>query len=710
MNSPHSLERFPAPLKASLSFLSNRPERLFFLVSALVFSFFSYGPWEIPGDGRGAAGLFFLCLGLGLLTIRNVPSPGGARPSDPALPQSLFLSFLLVGALLRFFDLTHLSQWPLTDEAKSGYFALELAEHGGPRMLYDFSQLPPFYIWLQALCFRWLGVSLFSLWALPAFLSTLSLPLAYGAARAWGSRAFAQVFTLLMALGFWPLYTGRFSHPGNLLLLWELGLLWALGAWLQKTRPTAWAWRIGLLTGAGFYTFTSWPTVAAGALGLVLWKRRSSTPLFLLGMGLAAAPWVLALATQDYGGYLGQVRVLDPLHPTWAALGQGASDLAALFWRSVIPTNLFAYRPFWGGYLNPVLSALFFTGAVLWIGQKEKKAGLAAAVAFLLFYGPGFLTGGVEMFRVLPLLPLVLGGVAWGWTGISSGLRAPARVWVLSGFLLFSLGLDCHHLFRVYRDLWTAPLDNWFASKSIERLRAFGILDRVQKEMGPGWVLGELTPDLYDQSLTLAVQGFNVEGNGRLDRSKARWAALLTNVHYQPTLSKLFPEGRWVWLSPDVGRPDGGMALVVLPVPGSHPEILNRWIAADRACHAMVPLVFERRDYRSRGPVLDRLAALYPLFQGDRFLESCYWEKVAENHYGDRDWEGQVEALRTAVQKGIPAAHLYNSLGALYLRKDHLKEAKSDLEKAVHCPLDLTSAQAGLKALKEREKGRSLKD
>jgi hypothetical protein len=49
-------------------------------------------------------------------------------------------------------------------------------------------------------------------------------------------------------------------------------------------------------------------------------------------------------------------------------------------------------------------------------------------------------------------------------------------------------------------------------------------------------------------------------------------------------------------------------------------------------------------------------------------------------------------------------------LGALFLRKDHLKEAEIYFGKAVHCPLDLTSARTGLKALKERGKGRSLRD
>ncbi len=695
-------------MRASLSFLSDRPERLFFLAWVLIFPFLSYRT-GFPRNGWEAYGLFGGVLLLGILGVRRA---SGVREDDGGfLSVPLFFLLLLFAIFLRFYDLTTLSQWPLTDEAKSGYYALELADHGGLRLLYDFSQLPPFFIWLQGLCFHLLGSSLHTLWLLPVLLSILSLPLSYAAARAWGSSSFAQVFTLLIGFGFWPLYVGRFSHPGGLLLLFELGVLWALGKGMGPGASRPWAWRTGLLTGAGFYTFTSWPTVAVGVCGLVLWKRRTLFPLFLLGLGLAMAPMALAWWSQGYGGYLGQVRVLDPLHPTWAAIGQGASDLAAIFWKSIIPANLFAYRPFWGGYLNPILAALFFTGAALWMKQKGWKNSLAAVVLFGLFYGPGFLTGGVEMYRILPLLPLVMAGAAWGLLRILEGSRAGTRNWTFLGLLVLSFCLDSHHLFRVYRDLWTQPRGNWFASKSIERFRAFRILDQLQKERGPGWVLGELTPDLYDQSLTLAADGFNVELNDRLDRSKARWAAVLTNVHYQTYLTKKFPESRWIWLSSDVGRPDGGMVLVVIPLPCSNPGLLNRWIGADRACHAMVPLVFDNRDYRPRGPVLTRLQALYPIFKGDPFLESCYWEKVAENHYGDRDWEAQVKALQQALQRGIPSAHLYNSLGALYLRKNLMKEAELQFKNAIHCPLDKSSAQAGLMALQEKERtGRPLRD
>jgi uncharacterized protein HemY len=53
---------------------------------------------------------------------------------------------------------------------------------------------------------------------------------------------------------------------------------------------------------------------------------------------------------------------------------------------------------------------------------------------------------------------------------------------------------------------------------------------------------------------------------------------------------------------------------------------------------------------------------------------------------------------------------LYNDLGALYLRRNRFKEAEGNFRKALRCHPDFTSAQAGLEAAREAEKGLQLKD
>ena len=625
----------------------------------------------------------------------------------PAPSFGVIAVLFLVAGFLRFTQLTTLSLWPLTDEAKSAYYSLQLAAHGSFQMLYDFSQLPPFYIWFQGIFFKIFGISLFSLWCLPAFLSLLTVGAAYFGARAHLNKTFALVFCGLMAFSFWPLYVGRFSHQGSLLLLWEMLVLGAAGRLVSTAIPSAQkkiGLGLGFLVGLGFYTFTSWPTVA---LVLTLWvfffHRKALLPLFG-GMILAYLPLGWAWLYQDYGGYIHHVWAWDPARPWIAQLLQSFSDFSAFFWKSTIPSNLFAYKPFWGGYLNPLLGALFFLGVLVFFRTESKFKSLFAISAFLIFYSPGFLTGGVEMFRVLPLLPLLLAGVAWGLLALLEPLKPYFKWIVLVLVLILSLGLDAIHLFGFYHGVWTHPCDNWFASKSVERLRAYQILGAIQKQEGPGFVLSELVPDLYDQSLSIATYAFNVEQNKELNIDQAKWAALLINIHYQPYLVRIFPEGKWYRLAPDMDRPDGGLMLAVFPFPSTHSEILNRWMGADRACHDLTPLVFDNRDYKSRKPVLEKLYSLYPLFEGDRFLESCFWEKIAENEYGDRNYDGQINAFKQAIEKGYPTAHLYNDLGALFFRHSRFPEARKSFERALKCSFNYTSAAAGLKALDETEK------
>lgn len=610
-------------------------------------------------------------------------------------------------ACLRFIHLTSLSLWPLTDEAKSAYYAMELAVHGKWSVLYDFSQLPPLYIWLLGAFFKIFGISLFSLWFFPALLSLLTAVVSYPAAKAHFPKTFAFFFSILMAFSFWPLYVGRFSHQGSLLLLWELLVFWMAGQ-LAKAKPGRGGKRygllLGLLAGGGFYTFTSWPAVAFVLILWVLIFHRKATGSFLSGMILVYLPLGIVWLRQGYGGYIHHIWDIHPSQAWGAQILRGFWDFSAFFWKSPVPPNLFAYKPFWGGYLNPLLGACFFLGTILFIRQASWKKQVFVFISFFLLYLPGFLTGGVEMYRVLPILPLLLLGSSLGLMALLAPLKCSFKLAALTLLLLASFGMDFYHLFGVYHGTWTRSQDQWFGSKSMERIRAYQILEDLQGSAGPGLILSELVPDLYDQTLTIADYGFNAEQNPRLDFSRAHWAAFLANIHYQPYLAKNFPEAKWFWLASDMGQPDGGMILEIIPLPCSHPKSLDRLVKANEAMEALVPMVYDYRDYLSRQPILEKMYSCHPLFQGDRFLESCFWEKIAENQYGDRNYEGQIAALRKALERGCPAAHLYNDLGTLYLRRSRFEEAREAFQKALSCNPNHTSAAAGLKILGEVEK------
>src|SRR5581483_5784445 len=246
------------------------PKKLWilFLLFASSNALLAYAPFSIAWQWAiGFIGLMIPGV-MGWLSFGRKGRKGfDLAPAQESLGFSPWLVVLLTlsALLLRVTQLTSLSMWPLTDEAKSGYYSMELARHGLAHLLYDFSQLPPLYIWMQGGFFKVFGISLATLWAFPAALSVAALGAAYFAARAHYSKNFALLFTLLMAFSFWPLYVGRFSHPGSLLLLWELLAVGFAGKAARAASAENQKWLgffLGLWTGLGFYTFTSWPTVA----------------------------------------------------------------------------------------------------------------------------------------------------------------------------------------------------------------------------------------------------------------------------------------------------------------------------------------------------------------------------------------------------------------------------------------------------------------
>src|SRR6185369_1280242 len=173
---------------------------------------------------------------------------------------------------------------------------------------------------------------------------------------------------------------------------------------------------------------------------------------------------------------------------------------------------------------------------------------------------PGVLTGNVEMHRVTAVLPLVLLLCALGIQKLSAETPQRVRFWGLGFLLAFSLALDFHHFTGPYQDWKSLPEDKrgW---RSVERLRAYQILEETSRLEGPLLVLEGFSPSYGDQTLKSAVYSFDASQNPDLDPKSVRWTALLANSNYEPFLKTRFPEGRWTWLTPDLPTRNGGMML-----------------------------------------------------------------------------------------------------------------------------------------------------
>src|SRR5208282_6399314 len=70
-------------------------------------------------------------------------------------------------------------------------------------------------------------------------------------------------------------------------------------------------------------------------------------------------------------------------------------------------------------------------------------------------------------------------------------------------------------------------------------------LERLAQEKGPGWIFTDSIPETGDYSLADCTYPFNAAWNLRLNQAVS-WAAVFTQTHYLPFLSRAFPTSRWI--------------------------------------------------------------------------------------------------------------------------------------------------------------------
>lgn len=685
----------------------------YFLAFLAVLSLLSYMP--LPA----LAGWALALLGLGLplaAALRAFPPP--RRIEKPSCLQELALSpplwlWILAAAFLLFLRLDQLPdfpRWPNLDEGWIGTLALELSRHWTWKFFYTFGEAPPLTVWAVALGLK-LGLPpAWSLWLPPALVSLATVVAAYATARRFFSRSFSLVFGGLTAFSCWPLFIGRVCHQGIWLPLWVLLCGWAWGGFQKAPKPAAkarWAVALGVLLGLGSFTFTPWLWVAAvlfPTFAKGLWSApragRRFFGYFLAAFCLTLLPFLHAVLTEGFGGH---ILSLSP----WGGWYRW-SDLPAVFFH--YGAALFggplekdpAYTPLVGGFLNPLLGAFFFLGLVELFRFRKEPLLRWVAPAFFLFLVPGALSLNVETFRVAQVMPLLLFITALGGHSLLAAWPAARRLRLLVLVLALSGCLDFYLLAAPYRNPDAHPENFGRPVKSLERYRAYRILERIQEAQGPGWVLTDFdTGSFNDPTLSFMAYPFNVARNTGLESSPCRWMAVFVNVHYQPFLKKRFPEGRWFWVAEGLGLENGGDLLGVLPVTAANRKTLDRWAKAHSFFQQADLERFEQGNGRME-PVLHTLEGSYPFVKGDPFLESVFWDKRAAYEYADLDYGQNLLSYRMAVTRGYPTAELYCKLGELLLVKGRVAEAEQALERATRAPLDWTPAGGLLKGLQSR--------
>lgn len=711
-----------SPIGVAAAFLS------FTLTGALLSYTDPPAAWKVILGCLGVLGPLVLIVMEGKSSSLN-PFP---REDGPWRPSTLVAAgVVLAAAVLRFFICPSWMGFPLYDEAVNGFYALDLSRHWNWDLFQSATQLPPFFNWALALFEKAFGPSLEALRLVPAFFSFLAALLAWAAARLFFSRTLSFWFFLFLALGFWPVLAGGFAHQGGLMLLWE----WAgfcLWGWFDRApaRPSR-LWRaalLGLWVGSGFYTYFSWVLVAAFLALAFGWsaarkagKEKAQIGFVFTLAGMAAVlPLAVSAVRSGFGGYLWNLSVLNPSSPGPAAGGPATAlyNLSMIFWRGW--KGYFSYGPAWGGLLNPVMGGFFFVGLSEILRHRRHKAALWIGLALGLGLGPILFSRMLNSFHLVQLIPLFFLIAALGFQKLLSLLPWRRALWGAAGLVLLSLFLDGVNLQRTIGDMNR----NHPAQKPPLDVKAWETLRDFYKKRGPGLFFssfnaGQVRPPF----LKVACASFNALDNPRLPDSQCAWVAWMGNVNYQPFLKKLFPGGRYFWLSKEDPPADGGTLLWVAPLTGALAPFFRKWREADQALGP-----FEETNLLKRNPgdpraLLESLRPAYPSFQGDPLLESFYWEKAADiqtqalwlSSYGKAtgenlaelpsgplalqgltpaQWDGPIQDLQSALRWGCPAAHLYYRLGLLYSLAGKEGPARKAFQGALKAPLDFTQSRA----------------
>ncbi len=622
---------------------------------------------------------FLLAAGIILSDPARTPlnlQPERAPAEGAPIPPIAWILFAAVLLFTRFYRLTSLPFWPISDEGTFSELALGLLKKWNWTLLWGEVRFEPLLIWGLGGFFKLLSPSYLSIRLFPALISLATVLICAKAARLYLAPRAAFAFTWIFAFSFWQFSFMRLCAPEILVCLFQFAALGLLAKTLQAPADRRWPWLMGLtlVAGLGFYTYVNWGVVWL-FIALVLGSRlRRSLPSFsfFLALSLALAlPWAWA---RLHPGNLDYVHSAFSFSPFTLF-----SYLAGLFWRG-LPS--FPFGPNWGGMFDPLTGSLIFLGALFALKNLSRSALTLLGFGLALSLLPGVVTYDTELHRVTPSLPFWILLALWGVISLCPGLaKGLSRTsWPVPALLALALlGLNGFNFIFNYDDLSRVPSNRQW--RSVSDAEAYGILQDLSRHTGPVYVFSQFGLG-EDGVLQAACYSFDPLQDPALAQVQPQWTAVLVNGHYAPYLLRHFAGAQWRPLHNDqpVPPPPG---LFLIPTASIPRTTLADWKEADRVYRRSNLDLKNKLKVEPFDRYGARFAGLDGRFPSDPFLTSVYWEKRAFYCFLDRDFPSAIRDYGIAIQKGYPAAHLYYDLGFCWKLTGNRTEAEKNFQKAV---------------------------
>jgi len=623
-----------------------------------------------------------------------------------AYPHWAWFFLIIAGFFLRSLRLWAYPQWPLCDETTNIQFALELNRHWDWKFFYSDGQVSPLLIWATGILLKISQNSFFALEFSSFFVSCLTLLSGWWVADRFFPKNLAFLSTAFLALGYWPIYAQGFSIQDICLPVWEMWVFFLLFEAMKKGwEKSSWLWifTLGAWLGLGYWTYTSWPVVTVAALFISVVSATKSRwgyhlPLLLVA-GLFTTGLYFVVAAIQNGGYGTHLIGYSAFHgyiPIKEVLLSAVDYVNFIFggyW------SIGIYAPIQGGFLNPLMGAFFWIGTwevLRW--QTTPRFSQWVVPILMFFLLPGVLSQNLQGFRIIQAMPVILALSALGACRFLDSLSSRRRPALLALLLLSSLAWDSSRL----TETWIR-----FTSTTTQFRAVYAVLKKIAQEQGPGLCFTQFkVPNQGIENLAAAVFPFNAAENPRLDIHQSRWAAILLHPDEVVFLRKDFPGAQWL-IPPMLSSGDDRFDIGLIPIVGKEDSRLEKWMAADKWLQKAGWESLSVSNSQSYQEALQYWLNPPRFLKEDRFLQTCYWERLGEFYY----WHGyenhyslQVDALKRALTDGYPAPHLFYDLGCLLFRRKNYPESQKTLEAALRGDPNNPNMKYAIKVLEETKK------
>lgn len=327
---------------------------------------------------------------------------------------------VILAAALRFWKLDLLPPGLTATEARLGESVIGFISYGHLPAYTSSNGYSPLMVLLEALPFKLMGATTWSLRLVPALLGVLSVLALWFWARSWFGSRIAWIAAFLLAVSPWAITISRNASASSLVPLLVPLTLWLITLSYRKNTVTGWVF-LGAVLGLDLLAGPlGWIAAALAVLAGIYWlATRRRLPKWSYGRGAAFAVLLVLAGIAGYlAGRLPSGIMTLPAQLGWPADAStiGSTVVSAIMMFNVRGDGSFAHNLGGEPMLNVFVGLMFVAGLLVALSRIGANRYRRLLLVFIAFFLPVCLSvaGAPDAARAAGVLPITMVVAALG--------------------------------------------------------------------------------------------------------------------------------------------------------------------------------------------------------------------------------------------------------------------------------------------------------